>query len=102
MDLVPNNRVLFWTCYAIGTLGPFLGTFLMTLGRRPYSDGKFLLSWLLWLLGAGLLIACVWSVRTILLGGAANTRRPFWLYRFVGWLAFIELLVWVFAVVRST
>ena len=100
MSLVPNNRVLFWTYFAIGTLGPILGNLLTSLSRRPYSDAEFLLSWLLWLVGAGLLIACVWSVRTVLLGVPANAQRPVWLYRSVGWLALIEALVWIYTIAR--
>src|ERR1700741_3297821 len=91
MNTMPTNQSLFWACYLSGTFGPFLGNFLISLGRRPYSDGTFLLSWLLCVLGAGLLVACVWSVRTILLGGDTNIQRPVLLYRLVGWLALIEL-----------
>src|SRR5437660_12649908 len=101
MNPMPTNRSLFWACYLGGTLGPFLCNFLISIGRRPYSDGTFLLSWLLWLLGAGLLVPFVWSVRTILLGGATNIQRPVLLYRLVGWLALIELLVWVYTFVPA-
>jgi len=101
MNPVPTNRVLFWVCYLGGTLGPILGTFLISRSRRPLDDRAFLLSWVLWLFGAVVLIACVWSVRTILLGGAAKSQRPVWLYRAFGWLAIVELLLWVYTVVRA-
>jgi hypothetical protein len=100
MNPVPTNRMLFWACYLVGTLGPIFGTFLISLGRRPHDDRALLLSWLLWLCGAVLLFACVWSVRTTLLGGAAKSQRPVWLYRAFGWLALVELLLWVYTVVR--
>src|SRR5258708_36239822 len=76
MDPVPANRMLFWACYLGGTLGPILGTFLISLGRRPHDDRAFLLSWRLWLFGTVLLIAFVWSVLAILLGSAATRMRP--------------------------
>jgi hypothetical protein len=101
MNPVPTNRMLFWACYLGGTLGPILGTFLISLGRRPLDDRAFLLSWLLWLSGAVLLIPCVWSVRAILFGGAAKSKRPAWLYRAFGWLALVELLLWGYTVVRA-
>jgi len=46
-----------------------------------YDERTFLSLWLAWLFGAGLLIARVWSVRIILLGGSENGQRPVWLYR---------------------
>ena len=101
MNPVPTNRMLFWACYLGGTLGPILGTFLISLGRRPHDDRAFLLSWGLWLFGTVLLITCVWSVRAILLGGAAKSKRPAWLYRAFGWLALVELLLWGYTVVRA-
>ena len=101
MNSIPANPILFWACYLGGTLGPMLGTFLIGLGRRPIDDGVFLLSWLLWLSGAVLLIACAWSVRAILLGGLARSRRPVWLYRALGWLALLEFLLWGYTVVRA-
>jgi hypothetical protein len=69
---------------------------------RPhgYDERTVLLLWLAWLFGAGLLIACVWSVRIILLGGSQNGQPPFWLYRAIGWLALAESLFSVYAVVR--
>jgi hypothetical protein len=78
-----------------------MGTFLISFHRRPLDDVAFLLSWLFWVFGAFLLIACIWSVRAILLGGAANSQRPVWLYRAFGWLALTELFVWVYTLVRS-
>jgi hypothetical protein len=99
MNPVPNNRTMFWAGYLGGTLGPILGTFLISLGRRPHDDRAFLLSWTLWLSGTVLLIASVWSVRTILLGGAAKSQRPVWLYRSAGWLALLELLLWGYTVI---
>ena len=101
MNPVPDSRMLFWACYLGGTLGPFLGTFLISLGRRPHDDSAFLLSWILWFSGAVLLIASAWSVRTILFGGAAKSRRPLWLYRSVGWLALVEAFLWGFTVFRA-
>jgi hypothetical protein len=98
MNPAPTNQKLFWTLYTLSTLGPILGAFLLSL-FRPHDDGAFLLSWLLWFFGAGLLIACVWSVRTILLN-RANSRRPAWLYRTFGWLALVESLIWAYTVVR--
>jgi len=98
---VPANRMLFWACYLGGTLGPVLGIFLISLGRRPFDDRAFLLSWMLWFSGAVLLIASAWSVRRILLGGAANSRRPLWLYRSVGWLALLEAFLWGYTVIRA-
>ncbi len=76
MNPVPTNRMLFWACYLGGTLGPILGTFLISLGRRPHDDRAFLLSWGLWFFGTVLLIACVWSVRAILLGGLRRASDP--------------------------
>ena len=101
MNRVPTNRTLFWACYLGGTLGPILGTFLISLGRRPHDDAAFLLSWLLWFSGAVLLIPCAWSGLAILLGGAAKSQRPVWLYRAFGWLAVVELLLWGYTVVRA-
>jgi hypothetical protein len=101
MNPVPDSRMLFWACYLGGTLGPILGTFLISLGRRPHDDSAFLLSWILWFSGAVLLIASAWSVRAILLGGAAKSRRPLWLYRSVGWLALVEAFLWGFTVFRA-
>jgi hypothetical protein len=101
MDPVPSNRMLFWTCYLGGTLGPILGTFLISLGRRPHDDSAFLLSWILWFAGAVLLTTSVWSVRAILFRGAAKSRHPLWLYRSVGWLALVELFVWGYTVIRA-
>jgi hypothetical protein len=100
MNPVPTDRRLFWACYFVGTLCPFLDNFLMSHSRWPYRDGAFLWSWLLWLFGAGLLVGCVWSVRTILLGSTADIQRPVLLYRLFGWLAVIESLVWIYTVVR--
>jgi len=101
MNPVPASRMLFWACYLSGTLGPIVGTFLISFDRRPHDDSAFLLSWILWFSGAVLLIACAWSVRAILLGGAAKSRRPLWLYRSVGWLALLEVLLWGYTVVRA-
>jgi len=101
MNPVPSNRTLFWACYLGGTLGPILGTFLISLGRRPHDDRAFLVSWILLFSGAVLLIASAWSVRAILLGGAAKSQRPLWLYHSVGWLALVEALLWGYTVVRS-
>jgi hypothetical protein len=98
MDVIPANPFLFWTIYTLGTLGPVLGAFF--LGRHhPVDDRSFVLSWLLWLMGAGALIACVWSVRSILFG-SGKARSPVWVYRFVAWLAFLESLVWAYTVLR--
>jgi hypothetical protein len=93
--------MLFWTCYLGGTLGPVLGSYLMGVGRQPLDDRLFLLSWLLWLDGAVLLIACVWSVRAILLRHDRNSREPAWLYRTFGWIALLEVLLWGYTVVRA-
>jgi hypothetical protein len=41
----------------------------------------------------------MWSVRAILLGGAAKSQWPLWLYRSVGWLALAEALLWGYTVV---
>jgi hypothetical protein len=101
MNPVPNNRTLFWACYLGGTLGPILGAFLVGLGRRRIDDRTFLLAWLLWLSGAVLLAACAWSVRSILLGGAAKSQKPVWLYRAFGWLALLQFLLWGYTVVRT-
>jgi len=98
MNPVPANRMLFWVCYLGGTLVPILGTFLISSGR---DDSAFLLSWMLWFSGTVLLIVASWSVRTILLGGGARGRRPLWLYRSVGWLALVELLLWGYTVGRA-
>ncbi len=93
--------MLFWTCYLGGTLGPILGTFLISLGRRPHDDSAFLLSWILWFSGTVLLTASAWFVRAILFGGAAKSRHSLWLYRSVGWLAIVELFVWGYTVIRA-
>jgi hypothetical protein len=98
MNPVPSNRTLFWACYLGGTLGPISGTFLVSLGRGLYDDT---LSWILWFFGAVLLFASSWSVRAILLGGAAKSQHPLWLYRSVGWLALVEALLWGYTVVRA-
>src|ERR1700719_2459148 len=97
MRPTPTNPMLFWTYYAFG---PFLGIFLMSrVHRPPLDDTSLLLSWLLWLVWAGLLIACVWSVRTIL-WGTQGSQRPTWLYRTFGWLALAEALVWAWTCMR--
>ena len=101
MNPVPANPMLFWAYYLGGTLGPILGTFLVSLGRRPLDERAFLLSWALWFSGGVLLFASAWSVRAILLGGAAKSRRPLWLYRSVGWLALVEAFLWAYTVVRA-
>jgi hypothetical protein len=93
--------MLFWTCYVGGTFGPIVGSLLMSRLARPLDDFWFLLSWLLWLFGTGLLIACGWSVRTILWAGAREIRRPAWLYRTFGWVALAESLVWAWTCVRA-
>jgi len=101
MNTVPPNPKLFWSCFLGGSLGPVFGTVLISLSRRPHDgDRAFLLSWLLWLSGTVLLIACTWSVRSILLGTRGKSQRPAWLYRACGWLALIELLIWGHTVVR--
>jgi len=97
MDAVPQNAAFFWTTYALGTFGPIAGNLLFS--GRHIDDRIFLLSWLLWLTGAGLLIACVWSVRSIFFR-PTNIRRPSWIYRAVSWLALLEFLVWVCTVLR--
>jgi len=100
MSPAPTNPMLFWTYYASGTFGPFLGILVMTRFRHPpLDDTSLLLSWLLWLVGVGLLIACVWSVRTIL-WGTRNTQHPAWLYRTFGRLALAEAVVWAWTCVR--
>ena len=101
MNPVPANRMLFWACYLGGTPIPIGGTFLLSFGRRPHDDSAFLLSWMLWFLGAVLLVAPAWSVRAILLGGASKSRQPLWLYRSVGWLALVEMLLWGYTFVRA-
>ena len=101
MNPVPTNPMMFWASYLGGTLGPILGTFLISLGRRPIDDRAFLMSWLLWLSGAVLLILCAWSVRAILLGSAAKGQRPVWLYRAFGWLALLEFFLCGYTVVRA-
>jgi hypothetical protein len=101
MNLIPANRMVFWACYLGGTLAPILGIRLMGFAHRPYDDSAFLMSWILWFSGAVMLIASAWSVRAILLGGAANSRRPLWLYRSVGWLALVEAFMWGFTVFRA-
>jgi len=101
MTVVPANRMLFGTCYLGGTLGPILGSFLLSFGHRPHDDSAFLLSWALWFFGAVLLMASVWAVRAILLGSAAKSQRPLWFYCLVGWLAFVEILLCVYTIVRA-
>lgn len=101
MNPVPANRMMFWGCYLAGTLGPILGTYLVSFGRRSHDDSAFLLSLIFWFSGAVLLIATVWSVRVILLGGAQKSQQPLWLYRSVGWLALAEALLWGYTVVRT-
>ena len=100
MNPVPANRMMFWGCYLGGTLGPILGPYLVSFGRRSHDDSAFLLSWILWLSGTVLLIASVWSVRSILFGGAPKSQHPLWLYHSVGWLALAEALLWGYTVVR--
>ena len=101
MRPAPTSPTLFWTCYAGGTFGPIMGIFLMSRFRfSPLGDTSFLLSWLLWLVGAGLLIACVWSVRTILWVGTRDGRRPAWLYRTFGWVALVEAVVLAWTCMR--
>jgi hypothetical protein len=56
MNPDPANPRLFWACFVGGTVGPILGTFLTSFGRRPYNDQAFLLLWLVWLSGTILLI----------------------------------------------
>jgi hypothetical protein len=94
--------MLFWVRYAVGTFGPILGNFLVSRLPQPHGfrERTFLWLWLAWLCGAGLLIACVWSVRAIPLGNSLNSQRPVWLYRAIGWLALVELVFWGYAVVR--
>ena len=99
MDVIPANPALFWTVYTLGTLGPMLGTFLLTRHHHLVDDRSFLFSWLLWLIGAGALIACVWSIRSILFG-SGKARSPVWVYRFVAWLALLESLVWAYTVLK--
>jgi len=101
MNPVPANRMVFWACYLGGTLIPIAGNFLISFGRRPHDDSAFLLLWMLWFFGAVLLFASAWSVRAILLGGASKSRRPLCLYRSVGWLALVEMLLWGYTVVRA-
>jgi len=98
MDAVPQNFAFFWTTYALGTVGPVAGN-LLILSRSRMDHRIFLFSWLLWLTGAGLLIACVWSVRSIFFR-PTNIRRPSWIYPAVSWLALLEFLTWAFAVLR--
>ena len=81
-----------------GTFVPVSTSFLLN-RRHSYDDRIFFFSWLLWLLGAGFLIACVWSVRTILLQ-KGHGRRPVWLYRIFGWLSLAESLIWLYTVAR--
>jgi hypothetical protein len=98
VDVIPANPALFWTVYTLGTLAPVLGTFF--LGRHHLIDDRsFVLLWLLWLIGVGALIACVWSVRSILFS-SGKARSPACVYRFVAWLAFAESLVWAYTVLR--
>ena len=98
MDAIPANPRLFWTVYTVGTLGPMLGSFLLS-RHHVVDDRSFLLSWLLWLSGAVALIACVWSVRAILFG-SGKARTPAWVYRLVAWLALFEFLVWTYTVLK--
>src|SRR5262245_14975448 len=98
MNLIPTNPLLFWTLYVLGTFGPVTGILLLS-RRHIINDRAFLLSWLLWWVVAGLLIACGWSVRAVLFR-AANSRHPVWLYRSFGWLALLESLVWAYTVLR--
>ena len=103
MSLVPNNRVLFWTLYAIGTFGPLSANFLLAQVHQShfqYDSRSFLSLWLVLVFAAGSLIACAWSVRSILFGGSPNSQSPVWLYRAFGWLALAESLLWVYAVMR--
>ena len=100
MTVVPANRALFWTTYALGTLGPVIGAgAFFPSHHRSFDDRAFLLSWLCWVFGAGALIACVWSVRSILLG-YGKARSPVWLYHLVAWLAFLEAFIWVYTFSR--
>jgi hypothetical protein len=98
MDVVPANPTLFWTVYILGNLVPVLGTFLLS-RHHPIDDRSFFLSWLLWLIGAGALIACAWSVRSILFG-SGKVRNPAWVYRFAAWLACLEFLVLAYTVLK--
>lgn len=99
MNVAPANPTFFWMAYALGTLGPVVGSLLLN-HHRPFDDRDFVLSWLLWLIGAGLLSACVWSVRSILFL-SAKARRPVWAYRFVAWLAVVECFLWAYTVLRT-
>ena len=99
MKSVPLNLSLFWTCYIVGTFGPFAVTYV-TRQFMPLDDSAFLDSWLSWLFGACLLICCVWSVRTILLRTSEESQRPLWFYRLVGWLALAESVFWASVFVR--
>jgi len=93
IDVIPANPVLFWTVYTLGTL--------LLSRHHVVGDRSFLFSWLLWLIGAGALIACVWSVRSILFG-SGKARGPVWVYRFVAWLALLESLLWAYQVTSTT
>ncbi len=95
MDVVPADPTLFWTVCILGNLVPVLGAFLLS-RHHPIDDRGFLLSWLLWLIGAGALIACVWSI----LFGSGKVRNPAWVYRLVAWLAFLQSLVLAYTVLR--
>jgi hypothetical protein len=97
MGSIPVNRRLFWTTYTVGSLGPLLGSFLLS---RHHVIDSFLLSWLLWLIGAVALIACVWSVRSILFR-SEKARTPVWVYRFVAWLALFECLAWAYTALAA-
>ena len=94
----PASRALFWTFYVLGTFGPVFGTLLLT-RRKSHDDSAFLFSWLLWLVGSGLLVPCVWSARKTLLG-RAKVSGSVWLYRVFGWLALLESIIWAYTVVR--
>lgn len=82
----------------LGTFGPIFGPFVLS-RRKSHDDSAFLLSWLLWLVGSGLLIRCVWSARKALLG-RANVSGSVWLYRDFGWLALLESIIWAYTAVR--
>jgi len=101
MSLVPNNRLKFWMCYAGGTFGPLLASFVMTQTALPRDkNGALLLLWVAMIFALASLVGCVWSVRSILLGGSRNSQQPAWLYQAFGWLALLESLFWAFGVLR--
>lgn len=96
----PKNPWLFWTCYLVGTLGPFAGTLLIGYLSRPmFDEVGFIRGIALWFFGAILLAACAWSVRPILWKNRGLGRRV-WLYRIFGWLALIEALIWAWTSIR--